>query len=210
MLYTDSNRLNWEKPGIVGTSSIDRIYCRLHENMKWWRRAFSTVLPKECQSYGITSLCGWHAEVASRKSILFSCLPYVRETLKRRNPTKSSHRSLCFLAKNAVRLSALFKVCKSWRHLSGVQAETLNLLTMPKSFLIRTSSSRRHRTVPGPAKVGRIVPDLTELRPLDYPVTSWVTFIDNSPLDFTIRSSEKKETNTSGLPTSVDGLYIMQ
>ena len=79
--------------------------------------------------------------------------------------------------------------------------------TMPRSFLVRTGSSRRYWTTAGPAKVGRTSTGETQPARTDYyPVTSLVTFTDYAPIDCTIRNSEKHSTDISGLAISINGV----
>jgi len=89
-----------------------------------------------------------------------------------------------------------------------VHDQTL-LVKMPRSFLVRTISSRQHRVAQGSAEVDRITPDETEQ--VEYPVMSLSrsTFVDNLPIDFTIKTNEKEEeeTVTSGHAISIRGLY---
>jgi len=76
---------------------------------------------------------------------------------------------------------------------------------MPRSFLVRSASSRRNWISTGLAE--EIPPDETGLTPADYPGTSCVTFMDHSPLDFTIRGSKKEETDISRFAIAINGLY---
>jgi len=78
--------------------------------------------------------------------------------------------------------------------------------TMPRSFLVRTGSSRRHRTAAGPAKVGRTSTGETQPARTNYPVMSSMIFTDYAPIDCTVRSSEKHSTDISGLAISINGV----